>query len=100
MGFAQILDIQSASITARQGNGLILPDFEVRPCSLDLRSPLILTLSPLQLLIDGAKIELALCADTMSSLQAFVADLSSAPAFQSKQCVPLSPPLSRLVGPC
>ncbi|GAA5939067.1 hypothetical protein JCM3775_002664 [Rhodotorula graminis] len=65
MGFAQMLDIQSASITARQGNGLILPDLE--------------------LLVDGAKIELSLCADTMSSLQAFVADLSSAPAFQPKQ---------------
>ncbi|BGP44040.1 autophagy-related protein 2 [Rhodotorula kratochvilovae] len=63
-GFAQILDLERASITARQGNGLILPDFE--------------------LLVDGAKVELSLCADTISSLQAFVADLTSAPAFQAK----------------
>lgn len=30
-GFAQILHVHSASITARQGNGLVLPDVEVRP---------------------------------------------------------------------
>ncbi|GAA6057188.1 hypothetical protein JCM3770_004368 [Rhodotorula araucariae] len=63
-GFVQLLNLERASVTARQGNGLILPDFE--------------------LLIDGARVELSLCADTISSLQAFVADLTSAPAFQAK----------------
>lgn len=28
-GFVQLLDLERASIEARQGNGLVLPDFEV-----------------------------------------------------------------------
>ncbi|CDR48494.1 hypothetical protein NBRC10512_002153 [Rhodotorula toruloides] len=59
-GFVPIAHIEQASVEARQGNGLVLPDLDV--------------------LVNGAKVDVSLCADTIASLttfaSAFVADLS------------------------
>ncbi|BGP04050.1 Autophagy-related protein 2 [Rhodotorula toruloides ATCC 204091] len=59
-GFAPIAHVEQASIEARQGNGLVLPDLDV--------------------LVNGAKVDVSLCADTIAGLtsfaSAFAADLS------------------------
>ncbi|GAA5882896.1 hypothetical protein JCM1840_000742, partial [Sporobolomyces johnsonii] len=67
-GFVQLLEVERASVQVKQGNGLVLPDFE--------------------LLVADAKAEVALCADSIASLSAFVADLMNAPAFKAKSSAP------------
>ncbi|BGP28124.1 autophagy-related protein 2 [Rhodotorula toruloides] len=57
-GFAPIAHVEQASVEARQGNGLVLPDFDV--------------------LVDGAKVDIALCADTVAGLATFANDFAAA----------------------
>ncbi|GAA6002021.1 Atg2p [Rhodotorula paludigena] len=74
-GFAQILLLERASLQAKQGNGLILPDLE--------------------LLVDDAKAQVSLCADTVSSLAAFAADFAAAPAFHAREATGQSKKIRR-----
>ncbi|GAA6061503.1 hypothetical protein JCM10212_000207 [Sporobolomyces blumeae] len=64
-GFVQLADLETASIVAKQGNGLVLPDFELG--------------------VSDAKAQIALCADSISALTAFADDMSRAPAFKPKK---------------
>ncbi|GAA5949417.1 hypothetical protein JCM21900_004056 [Sporobolomyces salmonicolor] len=73
-GFVQLLEVERASVQVKQGNGLVLPDFE--------------------LLVADAKAEVALCADSIASVSAFIADLLNAPAFKAKPSPP-SPTTTR-----
>ncbi|GAA5978593.1 hypothetical protein JCM5350_003152 [Sporobolomyces pararoseus] len=63
-GFVQLVELQKASITARQGNGLVLPDFE--------------------LLVSNAKVELSLCADSIDAITTFADDIMNAPELQTQ----------------
>ncbi|GAA5935848.1 Atg2p [Sporobolomyces koalae] len=62
-GFAQLAELEKASIVARQGNGLVLPDSE--------------------LLVSNANVRLALCADSIAALTLFADEILSDPALQS-----------------
>ncbi|BGP35945.1 autophagy-related protein 2 [Rhodotorula toruloides] len=66
-GFVPIAHVEQASVQARQGNGLVLPDLDV--------------------LVSGAKVDVSLCADTIAGLTSFAngftADLSSTSSHSS-----------------
>ncbi|GAA5851925.1 hypothetical protein JCM8547_000101 [Rhodosporidiobolus lusitaniae] len=64
-GFVQLAEVEKGSLVVKVGNGLALPDLE--------------------LLVSNAKVEVAICADSIASLSRFAEDLASAPAFQPKQ---------------
>ncbi|GAA5897992.1 Atg2p [Sporobolomyces salmoneus] len=75
-GFVRIGELEKASIVARQGNGLVLPDFE--------------------LLVSNARAELSLCADSVSAIAAFADDLMSHPSLKMEAAStppPRPPPL-------
>ncbi|KAL8277733.1 hypothetical protein RQP46_009855 [Phenoliferia psychrophenolica] len=75
MGFVEIADVRQSKVQVRQGNGLVLPDFE--------------------LLVSETKVVVAICADTAGALAALASDFSAALAAKSKSAPPVIPPPSR-----
>ncbi|KAK4698881.1 autophagy-related protein 2, partial [Phenoliferia sp. Uapishka_3] len=75
MGFVDIVDVQRSTVQVRQGNGLVLPDFEV--------------------LISDTKVVVAICADTVAAVAALAGDFTAALAAQSKSAPPVVPAPSR-----
>ncbi|GAA5909588.1 hypothetical protein JCM6882_003464 [Rhodosporidiobolus microsporus] len=72
-GFVQLVEVAKAEVGVKIGNGLVLPDLE--------------------LLLSDAKVDVALCADSIASVSRFIEDLTSAEAFKAKDSKP-SPPSS------
>lgn len=73
-GFVEIVHLERSTVQIKQGNGLVLPDFE--------------------LLVSNSKVQISLCADTASSLALLASDLLSAPAFQAPPSPPSTSPPS------
>ena len=79
-GFVQLVELSKCAVEARQGNGAVLPDFEVRPHSPDATIAVSVTdsliLCPPQLEVLESKLSLSLCADSLASVTALIADLA------------------------
>lgn len=81
------MDLERTSLQIRQGNGLVLPDLEVRSCRPLLTTDLGLTRGNPQLAMSNTKLTLAVCADTIGAVGALVADLTAGMAAKSDPCV-------------
>lgn len=83
MGFVEFLDLQQSVVQVRQGNGMALPDFEVRLFLFAVRVWKLKILAGLQLLVSQTKVVVAVCADTVGAVAALAGDFTPSLALKS-----------------